>query len=93
MATPTATLREFLASFEAQHRLKINMLSYGSTMLYGYIRQKEKLEERLNTTIPKLVEMIGGKPVPAHQRYIVLECLAEDQQGEDVDVPYIRYQV
>lgn len=41
----------------------------------------------------RLVETISSKPLPAHLRYIVLEVLAEDEEGEDVDVPYVRMRI
>lgn len=41
----------------------------------------------------KLVETISSKPLPAHFRYIVLEVLAENEEGEDVDVPYVRMRI
>lgn len=37
----------------------------------------------------KLVETISKKPIPAHQRNIIYEITAEDQNGEDVEVPYV----
>ena len=39
--------------------------------------------------IDKLIETISKKPVPSHQRNLILEITAEDQTGEDVEIPYV----
>lgn len=87
------TLKQLLDWFKEKHELTLTMLSYGPSMIYGFIRQKDKLQERLATPIVHLVESISGKQLSPQQVYIVLECLAEDRDGEDVDVPYIRFRV
>jgi ubiquitin-activating enzyme E1 len=37
----------------------------------------------------KLVEHISKKPIPGHQKNVIFEITAEDQTGEDVEVPYV----
>lgn len=37
----------------------------------------------------KLVEHISKKPIPSHQKNVIFEITAEDQTGEDVEVPYV----
>jgi len=37
----------------------------------------------------KLVETISKKPVPEHQKNIIFEVTAEDQNEEDVEIPYV----
>ncbi len=83
------TLAEFLELFRQKHKLEINMLSHGSSMLYGFIRNREVMEERLKMPITKLVESIGKKPLPPYATSLVLEMLAEDLEGHDIEVPYI----
>lgn len=71
------------------------MVSYGAVMLYAAFGiKKDKLEERLSTPIPELIEKLSGKPIPEHVNFVVLEVLAETaDDGEDVEVPYIRMTV
>ena len=83
------TLGELLNIFQTQHRISITMLSYGSSMLYGFVRSKEVIAERLKMSISKLVESVSKKTISAHQRSLVLEMLAEDLEGNDIEVPYI----
>jgi ubiquitin-activating enzyme E1 len=35
------------------------------------------------------VETVSRKPIPEHQRSIILEVTAEDQTEEDVEIPYV----
>lgn len=37
----------------------------------------------------QLVEHISKKPIPAHQKNVIFEITADDQTGEDVEVPYV----
>lgn len=37
----------------------------------------------------QLVETISKKPIPDHQQNVIFEITAEDQTGEDVEIPYV----
>ena len=37
----------------------------------------------------KLAEHISKKPIPDHQKNVIFEITADDQSGEDVEVPYV----
>lgn len=87
---PDMTLAALLEHFRTQHAIEITMLNYGPSMLFGFIRQKDKLQERLAMKLSELVVHIGKKPLPAHCTSLVLDCLAEDQDGNDLEVPYIK---
>ena len=39
--------------------------------------------------LSELVETISKKPIPEHQKNVIFEMTADDQTGEDVEVPYI----
>ena len=36
-----------------------------------------------------LVETISKKPIPEHQKNVIFEITAEDQNEEDVEIPYV----
>lgn len=42
--------------------------------------------------ITQLIELVSKKPVPEHKKTILLEICADDEHGEDVEVPYICVQ-
>jgi len=39
--------------------------------------------------LSQLVETISKKPIPEHQKNVIFEITAEDQTGEDVEIPYV----
>ena len=82
------TLKQFLAHFEDKG-LNIQMLSSGVSLLYASFYPPNKLKDRLDLQMSKLVETISKKPLPGHQQNIIFEVTAEDQTEEDVEVPYI----
>jgi ubiquitin-activating enzyme E1 len=87
------TLRQLIEHFEEKHSLKITMLSCGVSLLYSFFMQKKKIEERLGMKILDVVESVSKKPIASYVKAIVLEICVEDRDGEDVEVPYIRYQI
>ena len=47
-------------------------------------------EERLPMKFSALVEHVTKKPVPAHVTHFVVEVMASDEDGEDVEVRILR---
>ncbi len=41
--------------------------------------------------MPQLVETVSKKQIAPHVRALVFELCAKDVEGEDVEVPYVRY--
>ncbi|CEQ38596.1 SPOSA6832_00043, partial [Sporobolomyces salmonicolor] len=76
------TLEQLVAYMKEQHRLEVQMLSSGVSMLYSSFMPKKKLEERLKMPMSQLVETVSKKPIPAHVRDIVHlpspECSSKD---------------
>nr|KMM66273.1 hypothetical protein, variant [Coccidioides posadasii RMSCC 3488] len=81
-------LQDFLKVFEAKG-LDISMVSSGVSLLYASFYGPSKVKDRLPMKMSKLVEHISKKPIPSHQRNVIFEITAEDQSGEDVEVPYV----
>jgi hypothetical protein len=46
---------------------------------------KAKREARLKMPLSELVESVSKKPIPAWQKYLVFEIMANDPEGEDVE--------
>jgi ubiquitin-activating enzyme E1 len=83
-----ATLQEVL-DVMASKGLTCSMVSCGVSLLYGSFFPQKKLKDRLPMKLTKLVQEISKKPVPAHTKNLILEICADDETGEDVEVPYI----
>jgi ubiquitin-activating enzyme E1 len=82
------TLEELLQIFE-EKGLEITMLSSGVSLLYASFFSKDKLKDRYPMKLSELVASISKKPIPEHQQNVIFEICADDQSGEDVEVPYI----
>ncbi|GAA5905222.1 hypothetical protein JCM5296_000971 [Sporobolomyces johnsonii] len=87
------TLEQLVAYMKEQHRLEVQMLSSGVSMLYSSFMPKKKLEERLKMPMSQLVETVSKKPIPAHVRDIIAEVMVNDDQDEDVEVPYLKIRI
>ncbi|KAF1990891.1 ubiquitin-activating enzyme E1 [Aulographum hederae CBS 113979] len=82
------TLQQFLDDFEAKG-LTVTMMSSGVSLLYANFYPAAKLKDRLKLKLKDLIETISKKPVPAHQKNVILEITAEDVTEEDVEIPYV----
>lgn len=82
------TLRELLDHFE-EKGLEISMLSSGVSLLYASFFPTSKLKERYPLKMSELVKLVSKKEVPEHQKNVIFDICADDQSGEDVEVPYV----
>jgi ubiquitin-activating enzyme E1 len=86
------TLQELIDQFKAKG-LSISMLSSGVSLLYASFFPPAKLKDRYGMKLSQLVETISKKPIPEHQKEVIFEIVAEDEDEEDVEVPYIKVKV
>ncbi|KAH6577593.1 hypothetical protein BASA61_006286 [Batrachochytrium salamandrivorans] len=84
------TLKSLFDTFKNEHGLEITMLSCGARMLYSFFMPPKKVQDRLASTITKVIEEVTKKPFPVHTTSLVLEACVNDSTGEDADIPYIR---
>ncbi|THH20157.1 hypothetical protein EW146_g1165 [Bondarzewia mesenterica] len=82
-------LREIVEWFRVQHNLEISMVSQGVSMLWSSFIGKKKSAERLPMSFSRLVEHVSKKPVPAYVSHFIVEVMVMDEEGEDVEVPFI----
>lgn len=89
--TGDMTLSEFIEHFKVKERLEITMLSQGVGMLYSFFLQKPKREERMVQRMTEIVRKITKREIAPHERALIFEICCNDEDGEDVEVPYVRY--
>lgn len=85
------TLKEFMDYFKTEHKLEITMLSQGVCMLYSFFLPPLKAAERMNLGMRELVERVSRKTIEPHVRALVFELCCNDVNNEDVEVPYVKY--
>lgn len=85
------TLSEFLQYFQEKHKLEITMISQGVCMLYSFFQPRAKLQERMNMSMTDVVRKVSKRQIAEHECALVFEICCNDENGEDVEVPYVRY--
>lgn len=85
------TLEEFLKLFLDRYNLEVSMISCGVTMVYSPFTSAARLRDRMKMPLSDVAKSVGKIEFPPSQKYLVLEVCCTDAEGEDVDVPYIRY--
>lgn len=86
----TKTLADLIKYFQENEQLDISMVSCGTSMLYSpfMIRSKDEERKRMALTLPALIEHVTGSTSSIGDEF-VLEVLASDAEGDDVDVPFL----
>lgn len=65
------------------------MVSQGVSMVWSSFIGKKKSTERLPMKFSSLVEHVSKKPIPPHVKHLIVEVMASDENGEDVEIPFI----
>jgi ubiquitin-activating enzyme E1 len=95
IAIGDSTLEELIHYFQNTYGLEINMLSHGASMLYFSFNTgaaaKKKAQERLKMKMTELVTSVSHITLNEKDRYLILEACVNNEEGDDVDIPYVRY--
>ncbi|BAP70831.1 ubiquitin-activating enzyme E1 1 [Kluyveromyces marxianus] len=82
-------LRDLIDHFKEKEGLEITMISYDVSLLYASFFPPKKLKDRMDLPITEVVKLVTKKEVPSHIKKMILEVCCEDNEGEDVEVPYV----
>nr|BEH82873.1 ubiquitin/FAT10-activating enzyme [Halocynthia roretzi] len=81
------TLKDFIEYFRTKYLLDVSMVMQGTRMVYVPIMPGHS--KRLGQPMAKLIKM--AKPVPNYVDLIIAFINKEDEDGEDLSCPIIRY--
>eukprot|EP01083_Nonionella_stella_P026932 74116_1 len=84
------TLQQFLDFFQEKYGLEVNMLSCGAAILYSFFMPPAKATLRKTMSLSKVVETVTKTALRPDQRFLVLEACVNDENDEDIEIPYIR---
>jgi len=87
------TLQQFVDYFKQQHQLDVTMISGGVSMLYSDFLPPKKKQERLGMRLSEVIESISKKPIPPFVKSVIVEIMADDASGEDVEVPFVNVKI
>ncbi|GFZ44106.1 Ubiquitin-activating enzyme E1 1 [Saitozyma sp. JCM 24511] len=82
------TLQNLLDWFKEQHKLEVQMVSQGVSMLWSSFVPPKKTADRLGMRMSELVEHVSKKPIPPWTKNLLVEVMVNDEDDEDVEVPY-----
>ncbi|WVR07187.1 hypothetical protein IAU60_004228 [Kwoniella sp. DSM 27419] len=82
------TLQQFLDWFKEKHNLEVQMVSQGVSMLWSSFVPAKKTQDRLQMKMSELVEHVSKKPIPPWTKNLLVEVMVNDENDEDVEVPY-----
>lgn len=84
------TLQEFLDHFEDELGLEVNMITFGSAMIYAFFTPMKKLKVRKKMKMTELVELITKESLLEGITSLKLDVNCADlDTDEDVDLPSI----
>lgn len=86
------TLEQFKTDFEAEYSLTFDSLFAENTSLFSPFLAAKKKKKALGKKIEKLYTKTTGNDLPASSKYISLNVVAFNDEGEQVEIPQVRYQ-
>ena len=54
------------------------------------IKCAKKVKKRMPMAITDVIQDVTKAPVPSHKKYLVLEAMLQDEDFEEVELPYVR---
>lgn len=87
------TLEQLMQHFQDKYGVEVTMLSHGASMLfYNFgVALKKKVKDRLKEKVSDLVKTVGGAELGPNTKYIVLEACVQNEEEEEIEIPFVRF--
>ncbi|CAJ0568629.1 unnamed protein product, partial [Mesorhabditis spiculigera] len=69
----------------------VTMVSSGVSLIYSFFMNAQNRTKRMPMELRDVVAEVSKKEIPPYAHSLVLEVMGEDGDGEDVDIPYLKY--
>jgi ubiquitin-activating enzyme E1 len=83
-------LGEFLDNFEEKTGLEIDMITYGSQMVYSFMLSQTKQDERKLLTIRENIERISGNVLTGDTIALTLNVVDPDDEDTEIEFPDVK---
>ena len=88
------TLRELIEWFRVTLGVSVQMVSFGTSILYAFYTKPALRNERLKRGLANLAETVSKQALPRYARFLTLEVVCIDpDSGEEVELPCVRYRL
>ncbi|KAK3874308.1 hypothetical protein Pcinc_020748 [Petrolisthes cinctipes] len=100
------TLRDFIEHFRHHHHLQLTMVACGNFSIYSFLLPQLEMERRMDMRVTTILreliekrakeektELGDGKGGMKVGPILFLDICANDHEGKDVEVPFVRYVV
>jgi ubiquitin-activating enzyme E1 len=67
------------------------MIGAGVVTIYSSFISEERRKERMGKRITEILELIKKEKLPEHVKRLTLAVSCCDMNGDDVDIPLVRY--
>ncbi|KAL3985654.1 ubiquitin-activating enzyme E1 family protein [Acanthocheilonema viteae] len=84
-------MKELIQWIKEETGLDVTMMSCGVSLIYSFFLSNDKKKERLEQDMKDIVEEVTKKKIPDYVQSIVLEVIANNKDDEDVEIPYIKF--
>nr|CDP98556.1 BMA-UBA-1, isoform a [Brugia malayi] len=84
-------MKELIQWIKEETGLDVTMMSCGVSLIYSFFLSSDKRMERLEQDMKDIVEEVTRKKIPDYVQSIVLEVIANNKDDEDVEIPYIKF--
>ena len=60
------------------------------SILLSSFANAKKVKKRMPMALTDVIADVTKAPVPTHKKYLVLEAMLQDEDFEEVELPYVR---